>query len=216
MFLQAGAWPLTHVPSSTFAIPQELEKSVQMVSLWSTADSDVVSICIDWRSTFSNRFTCFLQFELFYNQHFSGRKLTWLHYLCTGNTSRWKRNYTRISLSTLYEIITITIRLCAPFTNRWGKNELPVQAICCHGDHLPDGCAAGLQQQPNSDLQGAAGWHPDEREGAAEDHQVPAGRQDAQPRLTKGAAQPATEKTLIWHDVLWLIISSEWEVHLYW
>uniref|UniRef100_A0A8C8M2B4 Cullin-2 n=1 Tax=Oncorhynchus tshawytscha TaxID=74940 RepID=A0A8C8M2B4_ONCTS len=29
--LQAGAWPLTHVPSSTFAIPQELEKSVQMM-----------------------------------------------------------------------------------------------------------------------------------------------------------------------------------------
>lgn len=29
--LQAGAWPLTQVPSSTFAIPQELEKSVQMV-----------------------------------------------------------------------------------------------------------------------------------------------------------------------------------------
>uniref|UniRef100_A0A672IXC7 Cullin-2 n=1 Tax=Salarias fasciatus TaxID=181472 RepID=A0A672IXC7_SALFA len=28
--LQAGAWPLSHVPSSTFAIPQELEKSVQM------------------------------------------------------------------------------------------------------------------------------------------------------------------------------------------
>lgn len=28
-----------------------------------------------------------LQFELFYNQHFSGRKLTWLHYLCTGNTN---------------------------------------------------------------------------------------------------------------------------------
>ncbi|MBN3286560.1 CUL2 protein, partial [Polyodon spathula] len=57
--LQAGAWPLTHVPSSTFAIPQELEKSVQM-------------------------------FELFYNQHFSGRKLTWLHYLCTGEV---KMNY---------------------------------------------------------------------------------------------------------------------------
>ncbi|XP_055129856.2 cullin-2-like [Symphalangus syndactylus] len=51
--LQAGAWPLTQAPSSTFAIPQELEKSVQM-------------------------------FELFYSQHFSGRKLTWLHYLCTG------------------------------------------------------------------------------------------------------------------------------------
>lgn len=33
MSVQAGAWPLTHVPSSTFAIPQELEKSVQMVSL---------------------------------------------------------------------------------------------------------------------------------------------------------------------------------------
>ncbi len=30
----------------------------------------------------------FLQFELFYNQHFSGRKLTWLHYLCTGNVAR--------------------------------------------------------------------------------------------------------------------------------
>lgn len=47
MCLQAGAWPLTHVPSSTFAIPQELEKSVQMVSLWSTAESDVVYIHID-------------------------------------------------------------------------------------------------------------------------------------------------------------------------
>ncbi|KAJ3584080.1 hypothetical protein NHX12_014576 [Muraenolepis orangiensis] len=32
--LQAGAWPLTHVPSSTFAIPQELEKSVQMFELF--------------------------------------------------------------------------------------------------------------------------------------------------------------------------------------
>lgn len=30
-------------------------------------------------------FFFFLQFELFYNQHFSGRKLTWLHYLCTGS-----------------------------------------------------------------------------------------------------------------------------------
>lgn len=49
MCLQAGAWPLTHVPSSTFAIPQELEKSVQMVSLclWSTSGSDVVYIDID-------------------------------------------------------------------------------------------------------------------------------------------------------------------------
>uniref|UniRef100_H0YRP2 Cullin-2 n=1 Tax=Taeniopygia guttata TaxID=59729 RepID=H0YRP2_TAEGU len=54
--LQAGAWPLTQAPSSTFAIPQELEKS----------------------------------FELFYSQHFSGRKLTWLHYLCTGEV---KMNY---------------------------------------------------------------------------------------------------------------------------
>ncbi|KAL4685485.1 hypothetical protein H8959_001082 [Pygathrix nigripes] len=57
--LQAGAWPLTQAPSSTFAIPQELEKSVQ-------------------------------KFELFYSQHFSGRKLTWLHYLCTGEV---KMNY---------------------------------------------------------------------------------------------------------------------------
>uniref|UniRef100_A0A674HZS8 Cullin-2 n=1 Tax=Terrapene triunguis TaxID=2587831 RepID=A0A674HZS8_9SAUR len=30
--LQAGAWPLTQAPSSTFAIPQELEKSVQMLT----------------------------------------------------------------------------------------------------------------------------------------------------------------------------------------
>ncbi|KAB1283696.1 Cullin-2 [Camelus dromedarius] len=57
--LQAGSWPLTQAPSSTFAVPQELEKSVQM-------------------------------FELFYSQHFSGRKLTWLHYLCTGEV---KMNY---------------------------------------------------------------------------------------------------------------------------
>uniref|UniRef100_A0A0E9TIA1 Uncharacterized protein n=1 Tax=Anguilla anguilla TaxID=7936 RepID=A0A0E9TIA1_ANGAN len=25
-----------------------------------------------------------VSFELFYNQHFGGMKLTWLHYLCTG------------------------------------------------------------------------------------------------------------------------------------
>nr|XP_048693663.1 cullin-2 isoform X2 [Caretta caretta] len=31
-----------------------------------------------------------LKFELFYSQHFSGRKLTWLHYLCTGEV---KMNY---------------------------------------------------------------------------------------------------------------------------
>ncbi|XP_042714628.1 cullin-2 isoform X2 [Malaclemys terrapin pileata] len=57
--LQAGAWPLTQAPSSTFAIPQELEKSVQM-------------------------------FELFYSQHFSGRKLTWLHYLCTAMVTTYQ------------------------------------------------------------------------------------------------------------------------------
>lgn len=28
-------------------------------------------------------------------------------------------------------------------------------------------------------------------------------------------AQPATEKTFFWHDVLSLVISSEWEVHVY-
>uniref|UniRef100_A0A8C2DDN9 Cullin 2 n=1 Tax=Cyprinus carpio TaxID=7962 RepID=A0A8C2DDN9_CYPCA len=70
---QAGAWPLTHVPSSTFAIPQELEKSVQM-------------------------------FELFYNQHFSGRKLTWLHYLCTGEV---KMNY----LSKPYVAVVTTYQM---------------------------------------------------------------------------------------------------------
>lgn len=81
MWLQAGAWPLTHVPSSTFAIPQELEKSVQMVStiaLLSTSQWGT------WKSQLL--FSISLQFELFYNQHFSGRKLTWLHYLCTGST----------------------------------------------------------------------------------------------------------------------------------
>uniref|UniRef100_A0A8C5KWS0 Cullin-2 n=1 Tax=Jaculus jaculus TaxID=51337 RepID=A0A8C5KWS0_JACJA len=59
--LQAGAWPLTQAPSSTFAIPQD----VQM-------------------------------FELFYSQHFSGRKLTWLHYLCTGEV---KMNYLAVLLA---------------------------------------------------------------------------------------------------------------------
>uniref|UniRef100_A0A3Q0T925 Cullin 2 n=1 Tax=Amphilophus citrinellus TaxID=61819 RepID=A0A3Q0T925_AMPCI len=74
--LQAGAWPLTHVPSSTFAIPQELEKSVQM-------------------------------FELFYNQHFSGRKLTWLHYLCTGEV---KMNYLTkpyVAMVTTYQMAVL-------------------------------------------------------------------------------------------------------------
>ncbi|KAG7455242.1 hypothetical protein MATL_G00254530 [Megalops atlanticus] len=74
--LQAGAWPLTHVPTSTFAIPQELEKSVQM-------------------------------FELFYNQHFSGRKLTWLHYLCTGEV---KMNYLSkpyVAMVTTYQMAVL-------------------------------------------------------------------------------------------------------------
>ncbi|XP_067863754.1 cullin-2 isoform X2 [Heptranchias perlo] len=74
--LQAGAWPLTQAPSSTFAIPQELEKSVQM-------------------------------FELFYNQHFSGRKLTWLHYLCTGEV---KMNYLSkpyVAMVTTYQMAVL-------------------------------------------------------------------------------------------------------------
>ncbi|KAG9337445.1 hypothetical protein AGOR_G00143450 [Albula goreensis] len=71
--LQAGAWPLTQVPSSTFAIPQELEKSVQM-------------------------------FELFYSQNFNGRKLTWLHYLCTGEV---KMNY----LSKPYVAVVTTYQM---------------------------------------------------------------------------------------------------------
>uniref|UniRef100_A0A3P8VWD4 Cullin 2 n=1 Tax=Cynoglossus semilaevis TaxID=244447 RepID=A0A3P8VWD4_CYNSE len=74
--LQAGAWPLTHAPSSPFAIPQELEKSVQM-------------------------------FELFYNQHFSGRKLTWLHYLCTGEV---KMNYLSkpyVAMVTTYQMAVL-------------------------------------------------------------------------------------------------------------
>ncbi|XP_068094700.1 cullin-2 [Hyperolius riggenbachi] len=74
--LQAGAWPLTQAPSSTFAIPQELEKCVQM-------------------------------FELFYNQHFSGRKLTWLHYLCTGEV---KMNYLSkpyVAMVTTYQMAVL-------------------------------------------------------------------------------------------------------------
>ncbi|XP_013929231.1 PREDICTED: cullin-2-like [Thamnophis sirtalis] len=74
--LKAGAWPLTQAPSSTFAIPQELEKSVQM-------------------------------FELFYSQHFSGRKLTWLHYLCTGEV---KMNYLSkpyVAMVTTYQMAVL-------------------------------------------------------------------------------------------------------------
>ncbi|KAM9308850.1 cullin-2 isoform 2-T2 [Gastrophryne carolinensis] len=74
--LQAGAWPLTQAPSSTFAIPQELEKSVQM-------------------------------FELFYSQNFSGRKLTWLHYLCTGEV---KMNYLSkpyVAMVTTYQMAVL-------------------------------------------------------------------------------------------------------------
>ncbi|TSK16048.1 Cullin-2 [Bagarius yarrelli] len=76
--LQAGAWPLTQVPSSTFAIPQELEKSVQM-------------------------------FEMFYNQNFSGRKLTWLHYLCTGEV---KMNYLSkpyVAMVTTYQMAVLLV-----------------------------------------------------------------------------------------------------------
>lgn len=82
-------------------------------------------------------------------------------------------------------MVTFTI-LRLFVSHRGGEDELPVQALRCYGYHLPDGCAAGLQQQPDGDLQGAAGRHADEREGATEDHQVPAGRQDAQPRLREG------------------------------
>lgn len=102
MWLQAGAWPLTHVPSSTFAIPQELEKSVQMVSRLLLEHNWIVSRRGSYWSKehiakYKSVFTLFLQFELFYNQHFSGRKLTWLHYLCTGsaNTHFLKLNYVR-------------------------------------------------------------------------------------------------------------------------
>lgn len=50
--LQAGAWPLGQSNLTPFAIPQELERSVQM-------------------------------FEKFYSSRFSGRKLTWMHNLCS-------------------------------------------------------------------------------------------------------------------------------------
>lgn len=101
-------------------------------------------------------------------------------------------------------------RFCSSL-NRWGEDELPVQALRCHGDHLPDGCAAGLQQQPDGDLQGAAGRHPDEREGASEDHQVPAGRKDAQPRLAKGACSHATPVSCAASAtmLIWILCSQE-------
>ncbi|XP_028933467.1 cullin-2 isoform X3 [Ornithorhynchus anatinus] len=87
--LQAGAWPLTQAPSSTFAIPQELEKSVQMSPV-----RQVGSVLQPRTPTaFGKKLLVYVymeQFELFYSQHFSGRKLTWLHYLCTGEV---KMNY---------------------------------------------------------------------------------------------------------------------------
>eukprot|EP00069_Balaena_mysticetus_P020343 bmy_12850T0 len=94
--LQAGAWPLTQAPSSTFAIPQELEKSDQ-------AENHKYSRCQSFPIYHAKGLVNLLieenaaplegknaQFELFYSQHFSGRKLTWLHYLCTGEV---KMNY---------------------------------------------------------------------------------------------------------------------------
>uniref|UniRef100_H2LJ31 Cullin 2 n=1 Tax=Oryzias latipes TaxID=8090 RepID=H2LJ31_ORYLA len=46
-------------------------------------------------------------FELFYNQHFSGRKLTWLHYLCTGEV---KMNYLSkpyVAMVTTYQMAVL-------------------------------------------------------------------------------------------------------------
>lgn len=76
-------------------------------------------------------------------------------------------------------------RLHSPLSLRWGEDELPVQTLCRYGYHLPDGSTTGLQQQRDRELQRAAGEHTDEREGAAENHQVPAGCQDDQPWLTE-------------------------------
>uniref|UniRef100_A0A4X2MCC1 Cullin-2 n=1 Tax=Vombatus ursinus TaxID=29139 RepID=A0A4X2MCC1_VOMUR len=48
-----------------------------------------------------------LQFELFYSQHFSGRKLTWLHYLCTGEV---KMNYLSkpyVAMVTTYQMAVL-------------------------------------------------------------------------------------------------------------
>lgn len=63
LVLQAGAWPLGQSNLPTFAIPQELEKSVS-------------------------------EFEKFYNKKYSGRKLTWMHSLCTAEL---KLNYLKKS-----------------------------------------------------------------------------------------------------------------------
>lgn len=154
--------------------------------------------CLTPSLLFSRSLSCF-QFELFYNQNFSGRKLTWLHYLCTGTN----QSTFFCCCSSGTEPVEAKSSDCVkwfPRLLRRSEDELPGQALRGDGDHLPDGRAAGLQQQPDCVLQGAAGRHTDEREGAAEDHQVPAGRQDAQPRLAEG--QFMLHWTVVHHNEL--------------
>ncbi|KAK3750420.1 hypothetical protein QZH41_016979, partial [Actinostola sp. cb2023] len=66
LVLQSGAWPLGQTSVSPITIPQELLKSVQMVSIMSTVIYGEG------------------QFEQFYNGKFNGRKLTWLQHLSNG------------------------------------------------------------------------------------------------------------------------------------
>ncbi|XP_071958139.1 cullin-2-like [Antedon mediterranea] len=74
--LTAGAWPLGQTLLSNFAIPQELEKSVN-------------------------------SFEQFYGGNFNGRKLTWLHHLCSGElkVNCLKKPY--IVTMTTYQMTTL-------------------------------------------------------------------------------------------------------------
>ncbi|UYV76581.1 CUL2 [Cordylochernes scorpioides] len=74
----AGAWPLGQSPVSSFAIPLELEKSVQ-------------------------------HFEHFYNNSFSGRKLTWLHHLCNAEIKLGYLKKAYIVTMTTYQMATLLL-----------------------------------------------------------------------------------------------------------
>lgn len=52
-----------------------------------------------------------LQFELFYSQHFSGRKLTWLHYLCTGKNKCFAKLTLYITVNYLLKVFSNGNRL---------------------------------------------------------------------------------------------------------
>ncbi|BES92469.1 unnamed protein product [Nesidiocoris tenuis] len=88
--LQAGAWPLGQANITSFTLPQELVKSVQM-------------------------------FENFYHNHFSGRKLTWLHHLCQGEL---KLCYLKKPYIVTMQVFQMAILLLFETTNSLVCSEL--------------------------------------------------------------------------------------------